>query len=140
MTTYAGARNPAWKGGRTITSHGYVLIRVGQGHPLADVRGYAYEHRLVAEQLTGRPLRSDEIIHHRDGNKQNNATENIAVMRSQAHHHALHRTRQREHPLRQPDEGNPSVQCACGCGPQFPRFDEARRPRRYVSGHNLRKA
>ena len=81
MTTYAGARNPAWKGGRTITSHGYVLIRVGQGHPLADVRGYAYEHRLVAEQLTGRPLRSDEIIHHRDGNKQNNATENIAVMR-----------------------------------------------------------
>jgi hypothetical protein len=40
-----------WKGGKTVTSRGYVLVWVGKDHPLADVRGYAYEHRLVAAQL-----------------------------------------------------------------------------------------
>lgn len=40
--------------GRSIASNGYVLIWVGRDHPLADVRGYAYEHRLVASQTIGR--------------------------------------------------------------------------------------
>lgn len=43
-----------WKGGRSIASNGYVLVRVGKKHHLADVRGYAYEHRIVAEQKLGR--------------------------------------------------------------------------------------
>lgn len=42
-----------WKGGRSIASNGYMLVRVGLSHHLADVRGYAYEHRLVAEQKIG---------------------------------------------------------------------------------------
>lgn len=52
----ARALNPNWKGGRSIASNGYVLIKVGTGHHLADVRGYAYEHRLVAERKLGRRL------------------------------------------------------------------------------------
>jgi hypothetical protein len=35
---YPGARNPNWKGGRLVASNGYVLVRVGVGHHLADVR------------------------------------------------------------------------------------------------------
>lgn len=50
-----GVDNPNWKGGRTITEHGYVLLRVGSQHHLADVRGYAYEHRIVAERMLNRP-------------------------------------------------------------------------------------
>jgi hypothetical protein len=33
--------NSNWKGGRLIASNGYVLVRVGIGHHLADVRGAA---------------------------------------------------------------------------------------------------
>lgn len=61
-----GASNPNWKGGRTIASNGYVLIKVGKEHHLADVRGYAYvvtraehgvEHRRggTAKRLPGEP-------------------------------------------------------------------------------------
>ena len=46
-------RNAMWKGGRSIASNGYVLIRVGVEHHLSDVRGYAYEHRILAEQIVG---------------------------------------------------------------------------------------
>jgi hypothetical protein len=45
-----GPKNGFWKGGKSIASNGYMLIRVGVNHHLSDVRGYAYEHRLVAEQ------------------------------------------------------------------------------------------
>ena len=36
-----GATNSQWKGGRIIASNGYVMLRVGTDHHLADVRGYA---------------------------------------------------------------------------------------------------
>lgn len=129
-----GARNPAWKGGRTVASNGYVLIRVGKEHHLADVRGYAYEHRLVAEQKLGRRLQPGEIPHHIDGNKQNNDPGNIEVVASAAHHHRHHRKHERG--LREPGEDNPTIACACGCGTTLRRYDSSGRPRTYVSGHN----
>jgi hypothetical protein len=129
-----GIKNGKWKGGRSIASNGYVLIRVGVEHPLADVRGYAYEHRLVATQKIGRPLLPGEIIHHINGDKQDNRPDNIEVMPSIKHHMAHHRKRA---DLRDPDAPNPLVLCACGCGTQFPRYDTENRPRRFVSGHNI---
>lgn len=47
------------------------------------------EHRLVMEQLLGRKLRSDEVVHHKDGNKLNNSPENLVVM-TLAEHSRLH--------------------------------------------------
>lgn len=130
-----GPKNHRWKGGRSIASNGYVLIRVGKDHHLADVRGYAYEHRLNAEKMLGRRLRPGEIVHHMDGVKTNNATSNLVVYPDRAHHYAAHRKRT---DLRDPDEPNPIVACACGCGATFHRFDNTNRPRRFVSGHNLK--
>lgn len=43
-------------------------------------------HRVLAERALGRPLMSGEIVHHRDGNKANNAPENLLVLPSQAYH------------------------------------------------------
>ena len=65
---------------------------------LRDGKEYAklhgrHEHRVVAEQMLGRPLRKGEVVHHIDGNKRNNAPENLMVFPSQAEHvkwHAAH--------------------------------------------------
>lgn len=43
-------------------------------------------HRVLAEQTLGRPLLPGEIVHHRDGNKTNNAPQNLLVLPSQAYH------------------------------------------------------
>jgi hypothetical protein len=133
LTSQFGAKNGFWKGGRSIASNGYVLIRVGRDHHLADVRGYAYEHRIVAEQKIGRELLPGEIPHHINGVKTDNRPENIEVLPSRAMHWLRHRKRK---DLRTPGEPNLTVQCECGCGASFERYDSSGRPRRYVSGHN----
>jgi hypothetical protein len=48
--------------------------------------GGIYTHRRVAEIKLGRPLRPGEVIHHRDGNKRNNAPDNIRVYVSHSEH------------------------------------------------------
>lgn len=131
-----GAKNGMWQGGRTVASNGYVLVRVGPEHHLADVRGYAYEHRVVAEGVIGRRLRRGEQVHHKNGNKQDNRPDNLEVLGSFAEHRVKHRTR--EYGRRRPGQENPTVGCACGCGTMFRVFDTSGRPRRYVSGHNTR--
>ena len=133
-------RGPAhyrWRGGRTVTADGYVLIRVGRGHHLADVRGYAYEHQLVAEQMLGRRLRQGEIVHHGEGGTGDNSPGNLKVVASRHHHAAEHRLRT---DLRAPGAPNPLVTCACGCGVPIPKYDGANRPRRYLNGLNGRRA
>lgn len=131
-----GAKNGMWRGGRSRASNGYVLVRVGGHHHLADVRGYAYEHRLVAEQTLGRRLRRGEQVHHINGNKADNHPGNLEVCRTRFHHRAEHR--QTGNRLRNPGERNPLVLCRCGCGRRFRRFDACGRPRDYLSGHNMR--
>lgn len=132
-----GEKNGAWKGGRVVDPRGYVLLRVGKDHPHADVRGYAYEHRLIAEAAIGRALTSNEVVHHIDGNKSNNAPENLQVVTA-TEHCFEHRSSTSRDRLRKPGQPNQSVACACGCGTTFDRFDKAGRPRRFVSGHNVR--
>lgn len=127
-----------WKGGRSVASNGYVLIRVGCDHHLADTRGYAYEHRLVAEEILGRRLKVGEQVHHRDGVKTNNDPSNIEVVESLAHHRLKHRRVGSNRRL--PGESNPDVSCACGCGTELSRYDSSGRPRSFVSGHNMYKS
>jgi hypothetical protein len=129
----SGPRNHQWKGGRTVASNGYVLLR-RPGHPMADCRGYVYEHRLVASEMLGRPLSPREQVHHRNENKLDNRPENLEVTPSRAHHAVEHR--KLDVGRRLPDEANPVVECECGCGQTFSRFDGYGRPRIYVTGHN----
>lgn len=131
--TRNGKNNPNWRGGRSVSSHGYILIRVGRKHHLADIRGYAYEHRLVAERKLGRRLIPGELVHHIDDDKKNNHPENLVVVGGNAGHYVHHRKRKE---LRLPGEPNPTIVCSCGCGESFPRYDSSGRPRNYVSGHN----
>lgn len=130
-----GSKNGMWRGGRSIASNGYVLIRIGRDHHLADSRGYAYEHRVVAESVIGRPLLKGEQVHHRNGDKTDNRPENLEVTATIAEHRAHHRGAGSRRRL--PGQQNDLVRCACGCGQRLDRFDRDGRPRRYVSGHNL---
>ena len=44
-----------------------------------------HEHRVVAEQMIGRPLERGEIVHHIDGDKHNNDPSNLMVMTQNDH-------------------------------------------------------
>lgn len=47
-------------------------------------------HRIVAEQKLGRKLRPGEIVHHKDGDKQNYLPENLEILDSQKEHAKVH--------------------------------------------------
>lgn len=69
--------------GYTIKPNGYMEFTRGPH------KGRAI-HRVVAEQMIGRPLGHDEVVHHRDSNRRNNSPENLEVM-TRAEHTRLHR-------------------------------------------------
>ena len=72
-----GEEHPNYKGGHLARS-GYRVVR-RRGKSLL------YEHRVVAEEMLGRPLAPDEVVHHKDGNRSNNAPDNLVVMKRQEH-------------------------------------------------------
>lgn len=83
---------PSYRGGPTTTYNGYVWEYVG-GHRLANMWGFAPQHRLVGEDLVGRPLRKGEVVHHHDEVRTNNAPANLQVMTGaahRAHHNSTH--------------------------------------------------
>lgn len=86
--TRSGEKCCNWKGGRKINKKGHVLI-LRKGHPLADKNGYVLEHRYVMCEYLGRILRSDEIVHHKNGKKTDNRIENLEIM-TNAEHTILH--------------------------------------------------
>lgn len=67
---------------------GYVLVW-RPDHPRAVHRGRVFEHILVAEEKIGRPLTTDDHVHHVDGDKQNNHPDNLMVL-SNSEHQKLH--------------------------------------------------
>lgn len=77
--------NTFWRGGRIVDVDGYILVK-SPDHPHKDRHGYVREHRLVVEQHLGRYLLPTEVVHHIDGNKQNNTPENLEVFGSNAEH------------------------------------------------------
>jgi hypothetical protein len=49
-----GDNNHNWKGGRRVSSYGYILVLMPTHHR-ADSRGYVLEHILIMEKMPGRP-------------------------------------------------------------------------------------
>ena len=124
-------KNPHWNGGRSVASNGYVKIKA-LSHPCADLNGYVYEHRIVMEKIIGRFLTKNEVVHHVDGDKTNNSPDNLVLFSSVAEHKTEHRVRQDLRPI---GSENPIIECACGCGSRFLKYDEFNRPRSFAVGH-----
>ncbi len=87
---FVKSKHPAWRGGITY-NEGYRYIFKPK-HPQASKKGYIMEHRWVMEQTIGRLLDvSNEIVHHRNGNKLDNRIDNLELMtRAQHLLHHLH--------------------------------------------------
>lgn len=66
-----------WKGGKT-KRNGYILIK-SHGHPYGNSRHYVFEHRLVMEKYLNRYLDSGEVVHHKNGIKDDNRIENLEL-------------------------------------------------------------
>lgn len=89
-----GGESANWRGGRFIASHGkrgekddaYVYV-YQPNHPHATKSGYVMEHRLVMEEVLGRHLTRDEIVHHKNGKKTDNRPENLEVLSRGQHVH-----------------------------------------------------
>lgn len=78
-----------WRAGSRAGSNGYVKIRVGKGHPLADPNGWAYEHLVVwVSSGNHRPM-DGYMLHHLNHDKTDNRIENLCLM-SRAEHNRLH--------------------------------------------------
>ena len=72
-----------WRGGKK-NNNGYVMIYKPL-HPNSDLQGYVREHRLVAEKLLQRYLTKDEIVHHKNGIRDDNREENLQILDKRKH-------------------------------------------------------
>jgi hypothetical protein len=82
-------RQHRWTEEKIITKDGYVKLRVGLCHPLADPNGYAYEH-LIVWVAAGNPRPFlGEVLHHKNGVKTDNRIENLESI-NRAEHNKQH--------------------------------------------------
>jgi HNH endonuclease len=65
-------------GTRVIDKSGYARVKM-KGHPNANPGGWVLEHVYVLSEVLGRGLLSGESVHHKDGQRLNNAPDNLEL-------------------------------------------------------------
>lgn len=65
-------------GSKTLSSDGYLYVKVAP-------RRWRYEHTVVAEKIIGRKIGRNEVVHHINGDTQDNRPENLQVVTRQEH-------------------------------------------------------
>lgn len=86
-----GEKNPLWKGGKFI-SQGYVYIRLYEDDPYFPMVkksghiNYIQEHRLVMAKNLNRFLEPWEVVHHKNGIRNDNRIENLILLECKEEH------------------------------------------------------
>ena len=95
-----GNKNPNWKGGKYISSGGYIYIKIGESK--FNRSEYIFEHRLVMEKKLGRKLRKNEIVHHINEIKTDNRIENLELTHPKEHNikHHIGKKLDKDHKLK----------------------------------------
>jgi hypothetical protein len=81
---HSGKNHHMWKGGIRLRKDGYIDIassHVPDAYKpmIRSSQGVVMEHRLVMAQHVGRPLKSHEVVHHKNGIRDDNRIENLEL-------------------------------------------------------------
>lgn len=68
-----------------LVKHGDYMCAVVKDHPHRMKNNYVLYHRIVMENHLGRLLNSNEVVHHKDGNKFNNDISNLELLTVSEH-------------------------------------------------------
>ncbi len=85
---FRGKNNWNWQGGQTFDSHGYLIVKIYPDSPYFNMHMNKYrvlKHRLVMAQHLGRCLKTNEMVHHLNGIKDDNRIENLALTNRKDH-------------------------------------------------------
>lgn len=77
-----------WEYQERIDKDGYVRC-YGVLHPYSNGRKMMQKHIMVMELQIGRQIQSDEVVHHKNGNRQDNRLENLELM-TRSEHSKMH--------------------------------------------------
>lgn len=79
-----GKKNPKWRGGKTISADGRVLI-YSPDHPFPNWKNYVYRYRLKIEKKIGRYLKPTEDVHHKNGDPSDDRLCNLELLTHSEH-------------------------------------------------------
>jgi hypothetical protein len=70
--------------GRWKTNYGYVIV-YAPSSPEGKYRGWGFEHRVLMAEKIGRAISKEEVVHHKNGVRDDNRIENLEIMLKDEH-------------------------------------------------------